>query len=106
LATPRALFLSLGGFDTRFAPAYYEDTDYCFSLREAGHKVYYQPESVIIHFEGVSSGTDVKSGVKSFQAVNRVKFVEKWQHVLKRQPAAPRRYDFNTLHALSVRKDK
>jgi GT2 family glycosyltransferase len=106
LATPRALFHSLGGFDTRFAPAYYEDTDYCFSLREAGHKVYYQPESVIIHFEGVSSGTDVKSGVKSFQAVNRVKFVEKWQHVLKRQPAAPRRYDFNTLHALSVREDK
>lgn len=106
LATPRALFLSLGGFDTRFTPAYYEDTDYCFTLRESGRKVYYQPESVIIHFEGVSSGTDVKSGIKSFQAVNRVKFIEKWQHVLKRQPSAPARYDFNTLHALSVREEK
>ncbi|HEX8422350.1 MAG TPA: glycosyltransferase family 2 protein, partial [Pyrinomonadaceae bacterium] len=106
LATPRALFLSFGGFDTRFAPAYYEDTDYCFSLRESGRKVYYQPESVIVHFEGVSSGTDVKSGVKSFQVVNRVKFIEKWQHVLKRHPAAPGRYDFNTLHALSVREEK
>lgn len=106
LATPRPLFLSLGGFDSRYAPAYYEDTDYCFSLREMGRKVYYQPESVIIHFEGVSSGTDVKRGVKSFQTVNRVKFVEKWQHVLKRQPAAPNQYDFATLHALSVHEEK
>jgi len=106
LATPRTLFLSLGGFDSRYAPAYYEDTDYCFSLREMGRKVYYQPESVIIHFEGVSSGTDVKRGVKSFQTVNRVKFVEKWQHVLKRQPAAPNQYDFATLHALSVHEEK
>ncbi|HYP01720.1 MAG TPA: glycosyltransferase [Pyrinomonadaceae bacterium] len=106
LATPRTLFLSLGGFDSRYAPAYYEDTDYCFSLREMGRKVYYQPESVIIHFEGVSSGTDVKRGVKSFQTVNRVKFVEKWQHALKRQPAAPNQYDFATLHALSVHEEK
>ncbi|HJR09521.1 MAG TPA: glycosyltransferase [Pyrinomonadaceae bacterium] len=106
LATPRTLFLSLGGFDSRYAPAYYEDTDYCFSLREMGRKVYYQPESVIIHFEGVSSGTDLKRGVKSFQTVNRVKFVEKWQHVLRRQPSAPNQYDFATLHALSVHEEK
>lgn len=105
LATPRALFLSLGGFDTRYAPAYYEDTDYCFSLREAGRKVYYQPESVIIHFEGVSSGTDIRNGVKSHQATNRGKFMEKWRHVLERHPAPPSRYDFATLHALSVREE-
>src|SRR5690606_8797045 len=30
LAIPRALFLHLGGFDTRYAPAYYEDTDLAF----------------------------------------------------------------------------
>jgi GT2 family glycosyltransferase/uncharacterized coiled-coil protein SlyX len=106
LATPRALFLSLGGFDTRYAPAYYEDTDYCFTLREMGRKVYYQPESVIIHFEGVSSGVDPKRGVKSFQTVNRVKFVEKWRHVLRRQPDAPNHYNFATLHALSVHEEK
>ena len=31
LATRRTLFLELGGFDLRFEPAYYEDTDYCFT---------------------------------------------------------------------------
>ena len=103
LATPRALFLSLGGFDTRYAPAYYEDTDYCFALRAAGRKVYYQPESVVIHFEGVTAGTDVRNGIKSYQAINRLKFMEKWRDALQRQPAAPSQYNFNTLHALSVR---
>jgi GT2 family glycosyltransferase len=103
LATPRALFLELGGFDTRFAPAYYEDADYCFRLREKGYRVYYQPESVIVHFEGVSSGTDITTGVKSYQAANRVKFVEKWSHVLKHHSSPPERYDFATLSRLSAR---
>lgn len=101
LATPRELFLELGGFDLRFQPAYYEDTDYCFTLREKGYRVYYQPESVIVHFEGISSGTDITSGVKSYQVVNRDKFVEKWRHVLQYQPAPPRRLDSVTLQQLA-----
>jgi GT2 family glycosyltransferase len=102
LATRRALFLELGGFDTRFQPAYYEDADYCFSLRARGYRVYYQPESVIVHFEGASSGTDMTTGVKSYQAVNRGKFVEKWSDILTHQPPPPQRYDFATLHDLSL----
>ena len=47
LATPRDLFLKLGGFDLRYAPAYYEDSDYCFNLRKHGFRVYYQPQSEI-----------------------------------------------------------
>jgi GT2 family glycosyltransferase len=86
LATPRKLFLNLKGFDSYFAPAYYEDTDYCFRLREKGFRVFYQPESVIIHFEGVSSGTSIDAGIKSYQEINRLKFIERWKQVLKRQP--------------------
>jgi GT2 family glycosyltransferase/SAM-dependent methyltransferase len=103
LATRRELFMRLGGFDTLYAPAYYEDTDYCFSLREKGYRVYYQPDSAIIHFEGVTSGTDVGGGVKKYQEVNRAKFQAKWQHFLRHHPAPPRQYDFATLHELSVR---
>ena len=103
LATPRALFLEAGGFNAEFAPAYYEDTNYCFSLRERGYKVYYQPESVVVHFEGVTSGTDITSGVKRYQEVNREKFLARWAEALRRQPPPPERYDFNTLHDLSVR---
>ena len=101
LATPRALFLDFGGFDTRFQPAYYEDADYCFTLRARGYRVYYQPQSVVVHFEGASSGTDMSTGVKSYQAVNRGKFVEKWKDILPQQPPSPQRYDFATLHDLS-----
>ena len=37
------LWQSLGGFDERYSPAYYEDVDLCFSAREAGYRVLYQP---------------------------------------------------------------
>ena len=102
LATPRKMFLELGGFDTRFKPAYYEDADYCFTLRAKGYRAYYQPESVIVHFEGASSGTDVTVGIKSYQAANRIKFVEKWRDTLPGQPAPPKQYDAATLQALAV----
>ena len=76
----------LGGFDTRFAPAYYEDTDLCFAVRARGLDVVYQPAATVIHHEGVSHGTDEKSGVKAYQEINRLKFVEKWRDQLANQP--------------------
>ncbi len=82
-----ALFNELGQFDERYKPAYYEDTDLAFSVRKAGKKVLYQPLSRVIHFEGVSSGTDLNSGTKKFQVINQQKFLEKWQVELKQQPA-------------------
>jgi GT2 family glycosyltransferase len=102
LATKRSLFEELGGFDTYYCPAYYEDTDYCFKLCEKGYRVYYQPESAIVHFEGATSGTDLSSGVKRYQNVNRLKFVERWNCVLKRQPPPPSQFDLATWHALAV----
>ena len=84
---PRALFERLGGFDARYAPAYYEDTDLAFAVREAGKKVLIEPRSCVVHFEGITAGTDVASGMKRYQTVNRGKFVEKWKTVLARQPA-------------------
>ncbi|MBT7371267.1 MAG: glycosyltransferase, partial [Gammaproteobacteria bacterium] len=79
---PRKLFLDLGGFDDIFAPAYYEDTDLAFRIRETGKKVYYQPASVVVHFEGISNGTDEGSGLKQYQVANRDKFEDKWRSVL------------------------
>ena len=77
------LFRTLGKFSEEFVPAYYEDTDFAFKVREYGKKVYYQPASKIIHYEGVSCGTDLSSGVKAYQAKNAEKFFSKWQHVLQ-----------------------
>lgn len=80
-----SLWKEIGGFDERFAPAYYEDADLAFEVRKHGYKVVYQPLSVVIHFEGVSNGTDTTSGQKKYQVVNKDKFYEKWQSVLEKE---------------------
>jgi GT2 family glycosyltransferase/glycosyltransferase involved in cell wall biosynthesis len=82
LAIPTALFRELSGFDTRYAPAYYEDADLAFAVRAAGRRVYYQPAATIVHFEGQTSGTDETSGVKRHQVVNRETFAAKWATAL------------------------
>jgi glycosyltransferase involved in cell wall biosynthesis len=106
LATPRALFFELHKFDERYSPAYFEDSDYCFKVREAGRRVYYQPESVIIHFEGVSNGRDTSQGVKHYQVVNRAKFLQRWNDALKRQGPPPIAYDRSMLNELFVRYER
>ena len=85
-AIPKTLFHAVGGFDSRFAPAYYEDTDLAFKVREAGHKVLYQPLSEVIHYEGATGGTDLNSGTKKYQEINRSTFAEKWAAELKTKP--------------------
>jgi GT2 family glycosyltransferase/glycosyltransferase involved in cell wall biosynthesis len=82
LLVKKAVFEKLGGFDERYAPAYYEDTDLCMGIRSLGMKVIYQPFSRVIHFEGATAGTDLTQGFKRFQQVNSEKFFEKWHEVL------------------------
>jgi GT2 family glycosyltransferase len=82
VALRRELFLELGGFDSHYAPAYYEDTDLAMRIRSIGRKVRYQPASVVVHHEGISSGTQIHTGVKAYQAVNQKKFLERWRSVL------------------------
>ena len=81
----RSLWDKIGGFDSRLAPAYYEDTDLAFEAWRHGYRVMYQPLSVVVHFEGISNGTDVSSGLKSYQAENQKKFYEKWKETLQRE---------------------
>lgn len=78
------LWKTIGGFDERFVPAYYEDTDLAFEVRKHGYKVMYQPKSLVVHFEGVSNGTDISSGIKKYQQINFEKFFTKWKDVLQK----------------------
>jgi GT2 family glycosyltransferase len=87
LMIPKALFQSIGGFDSRYAPAYYEDTDLAFKVRGAGYKVLYQPLSQVIHYEGATGGTDLSAGAKKHQEINRVTFAETWADQLMTKPA-------------------
>ena len=80
LMVPRDLWRRLGGFSVEFAPAYFEDTDFAMKVRENGLFVVFVPTSMVYHYEGRSSGTNVATGAKSFQEVNRPKFHKKWKH--------------------------
>lgn len=88
LLVRRALFEELGGFDPHFAPAYCEDSDLSFRLRARGHLTLYQPASVVVHFEGISHGTDIGRGVKASQVANQRKFAVRWKDVLEREHCA------------------
>src|SRR5437879_10508937 len=84
---PKALFQSVGGFDPRYAPAYYEATGLAFKVRQAGYNVLYQPLSEVIHYEGATGGTDLSTGTKKHQAINRSTFAERWGAELVTKPA-------------------
>lgn len=78
-------FEILQGFNKIFAPAYYEDTDLCFDVRnQLGKKVFYQPESRLLHHEGITSGRSTSSGVKRFQVINQEVFRQKWERELQK----------------------
>ncbi len=83
LMIKRQLFFDVSLFDEDYAPVYFEDTDLAFKVREAGYKVMYQPAAVAIHFEGATAGTDLSTGFKKFQNINKVKFYEKWKSTLE-----------------------
>jgi GT2 family glycosyltransferase len=87
LMVPKALFHRVGGFDSRYAPAYYEDTDLSFKVRRAGYKVLYQPLSEVIHYEGATGGIDLSTGTKKHQDINRSTFAETWAVELTAKPA-------------------
>jgi O-antigen biosynthesis protein len=82
LVMEKSFWDQLGGFDERYAPAYYEDTDLAFRVREAGKRVFYQPHATVVHFEGKSSGTDLSQGVKQHQVTNQATFLARWKDVL------------------------
>ncbi|MDZ4737190.1 MAG: glycosyltransferase family 2 protein [Rhodospirillaceae bacterium] len=84
IALRKALWDSLGGFDTRYAPAYYEDTDLAFRIRERGERVLYQPLSTVIHFEGQSSQSHPDGSVKPrYLETNRQRFLARWRNAIE-----------------------
>jgi GT2 family glycosyltransferase len=83
------LFRAMGGFDVLFDPAYWEDTDLCFAVRRAGYRVLYHPASVVVHYEGVTNTTNVQTGRKRYQEINRPKFMRKWAREMAELPPNP-----------------
>ena len=87
LMVRRSVWEEIGGFSEEFVPAYYEDTDLAFKVREAGYKTMYCPFSTVVHFEGMSNGRDTNTGIKRFQSINSPKFRSKWRHAYRHNGA-------------------
>ncbi|MFT4039648.1 MAG: glycosyltransferase [Thermomicrobiales bacterium] len=75
---PRSVWTAVGGFSEEFCPAYFEDTDLAFKVREIGKRVVYAPLSLVYHHEGASSGAGTDSDTKKYQDINHPTFKRRW----------------------------
>ena len=93
LLVRRDLLLQLGGLDTDFSPAYYEDTDLCVRVWKSGHRVVYDPSVVIVHLEyGSSRNPDAP---RALMRRNRDIFLSKHRNwLLGKTPPNPARAVF------------
>ena len=82
MAIRRELWLQLDGFDTRYRPAYCEDADFCLRARAAGQAVLVQPQSRILHLEGLSNARSTDAGLKRYQVSNLEQLRRRWSRVL------------------------
>ena len=82
LMITRELFAELNGFSEEFIPAYCEDSDLCFRVRQIGKKVVYQPTSVAIHHLGVTTAAHASNKMTVIQK-NQNTFVQKWKSELE-----------------------
>ena len=75
----RDFWESVGGFDEQFVPAYCEDVDLALMAWAKGFRVLLDPDSWVVHYEGVSHGKNPDTGLKRFQIINTEKLRIKWQ---------------------------
>lgn len=81
LLVRRDAFRAAGGFDPRYAPAYYEDVDLCVALRRQGWRLAVVPEAACLHAESVTAHhlTGHESRRLRLQEEARQKFLAKWR---------------------------
>lgn len=84
ILVPRRAWDRVGGFDEAYAPAFYEEFDLAFALREAGFRVMYQPASQVTHHGSNSYGAEARDRQS---AINHARFCRKWARLLPGQPA-------------------
>jgi GT2 family glycosyltransferase len=75
LATRRAVFAELGGFDESLGVDL-NDVDYCLRARDAGYDVLVEPRAELVHHESPSRGT-------SGNAPDIRRFLERWELPLR-----------------------
>jgi GT2 family glycosyltransferase len=86
LAIRREAFEAVGGFDPSFF-MYFEETDLCKRLWQAGWEVHFSPEAEIVHVGGAST-TQQRATMYAQLYVSMLRFVEKHDGAAARQRLA------------------
>ena len=78
MAVDREKYLKLGGMDTLYRPAYYEDIDLSYRARLAGWKILFEPKSVVLHHhETTNISVFGRNQMKKFAYKNQFLFIWK-----------------------------
>jgi len=76
MAVSRKAMEAVGGLDEGFAVAYFEDVDWCYRIREAGFRVFYAPQAVLVHKNRSAAAVPGPESLYMGQR-NRLRFVLK-----------------------------
>jgi GT2 family glycosyltransferase/2-polyprenyl-3-methyl-5-hydroxy-6-metoxy-1,4-benzoquinol methylase len=82
-AITRQLFDELGGFDSLYAPAFYEEFDLAFRARARGRKAIYEPRSRVVHLGSASYGARRRDELSH---LHHAIFVQRFAEQLRKHP--------------------
>lgn len=76
-----SMFKELGGLDPLYNPFYWEDIDLSYRAQKAGHKILFEPNSVVVHIhkKGSIKKHYKDSVIKSYAMRNQFTFV--WKNI-------------------------
>lgn len=78
-----------GPLDERFSPVQFEDIDYCYRLREAGHVCRFEPGVEMYHFENVTTGRTGTLNYPYLTVKHGLEFKAKWAHRFSKEDGPP-----------------
>ncbi len=75
----RAVWDELSGWDAAFGRGVYEDVDLCWRARQAGYRVQYRPEVVLVHHESASKAADGRHTLNAHTQENLRTLQNRWK---------------------------
>ena len=84
LLVEKSKYEEVGGFDNDYEYGF-EDVDLCLKLYKHGYKNYYNPKSVLFHYEFGTQESNEAEIVKNRRIRNKEVFTKKWNTWLKRE---------------------
>eukprot|EP01132_Coremiostelium_polycephalum_P015393 gene15393-18596_t len=86
LLVKKTTFNQAGKFSSGYDVRFYIDADFCYTVKtNLNKKIYYQPLTHIVHFEGLVSGQP-KSQKGSQTTLSKQHFIQKWNTILMPPP--------------------